>query len=169
MLNYWISQVIIVIAYIILSIGLRRKERIQILIFSSIYQGLIVISYTLLFGIMGVIASTISLLRNFLFIYNEKKGKNNSLWIFALFNVITIILTIIFYKSIVDIFPCIFALVGTYSYWRTSTKVTRLGNLVVSGCSVIYAIPLSSWFTVICETYLIINTIIGYIKHELHH
>ena len=65
MLNYWISQVIIVIAYIILSIGLRRKERIQILIFSSIYQGLIVISYTLLFGIMGVIASTIGSMSSF--------------------------------------------------------------------------------------------------------
>lgn len=170
MLMYWSSQALVIIAYILLGIGLRKKERIQILFFSSLYQGLVLISYVLLFGTMGIISSIIALLRNFLFIYNEKKGKNsNPSWILILFSIIAIILTIAFYESPVDIFPCILTLVGIYSYWSTSTKITRLGNLVVSGCYIIYAISLNSWFTIICEMYLIVNTIIGYFKFERHH
>ncbi len=169
MLTYWISQIVVVIAYLILGIGLRKKKRIHILIFSSIYQGLLVISYILLFGTMGIIASVIALLRNFLFIYNEIKGKRNPSWFLVLFGIIAIVLTIVFYESPVDIFPCILTLVGIYAYWCTSTKITRLGNLVISGCYIIYAISLSSWFTIACEMYLVINTLVGYFKYERQH
>ena len=117
---------------------------------------------------MGVIASIIALFRNFLFIYNEKRGRSNPSWILLLFGIIAIILTIIFYKSSVDILPCVLTLVGIYSYWCTSTKITRLGNLIVSGCYIIYAISLNSWLTIVCEAYLVINTIFGYLKYERH-
>lgn len=167
MSRYWLSQIIIILAYIILGIGFRKKEKLQILKISCVYQVLITISYVLLHGVMGIIASLIALFRNFLFIYNEKRKKENSKWSLAFFGIITIILTIIFYKSPMDIVPCILTLVGIFSYWCKSTKVTRLGNLVISSCYIIYAISLKSWFTIICEAYLSINSIIGFIKHEL--
>lgn len=168
MLAYWVSQATVVVAYIILGIGLRKKERIEILKFSSIYQLFMIISYILLFGTMGVIASIIALLRNFLFIYNEKKGKSNPSWILVLFCLIAVVLTFVFYKSPVDVSPCILTLIGIFSYWCTNTKVTRLGNLMISVCYIVYAISLNSWFTIICEAYLVINTIIGYLKYERH-
>jgi uncharacterized membrane protein HdeD (DUF308 family) len=164
--KYWIAQAIIVVAYILLGIGLRKKNRMEILAFSCIYQALMVIQFTLLGGVMGIIASIIALLRNALFIYNEKKSKANPKWILAVFGVIAIVLTIIFYKSPVDILPCVLTLVGIYSYWASSTKVTRVGNIVISMCYIIYAIPFKSWFSIICEGYLIINTIVGYCKFE---
>lgn len=167
-MTYWISQIVVVIAYIVLGIGLRKKERLQILTFSSFYQILMIIHYSLLLGIMGIIASIIALLRNFLFIYNEKKGKRNPSWILILFGIIAIVLTVIFYESPADILPCILTLVGIFSYWCTNTKITRIGNLIISGCYIVYAISLNSWFTIICELYLVINTIIGYIQHEHH-
>lgn len=164
--TYWLSQILVVIAYIFLGIGLRKEKRLQILTFSSIYQLLMIVHYSLLLGVMGIIASVIALLRNFLFIYNEKKGKSNPTWILVLFSILAIILTVIFYQSPIDLLPCILTLVGIYSYWCRNTKVTRIGNLVISGCYIIYAIPLFSWFSIICELYLVVNTIIGYFQHE---
>lgn len=160
------SQIIVIIAYLTLGIGLQKKERIQILNYSSIYQILMTIHYALLFGIMGIIASIISLLRNLLFIYNEKKDKSNPTWILIFFSILSVALTIIFYQSPVDIFPCILTLIGIYSYWCRSTKITRIGNLVISFCYIMYAIPLKSWITMVCETYLIINTLIGFYKFD---
>lgn len=101
-----------------------------------------------------------------LFLSITKKSKANPKWILAVFGVIAIVLTIIFYKSPVDILPCVLTLVGIYSYWASSTKVTRVGNIVISMCYIIYAIPFKSWFSIICEGYLIINTIVGYCKFE---
>lgn len=163
---YWISQVIIVIAYITLGIGLSKEKRLQILTYSSIYQVLAIVHYALLFGVMGIVASVISLFRNFLFIYNEKKGKNNPAWILILFSVIAVILTIIFYKSPTDILPCILTLIGIFSYWCRNTKITRVGNLFISGCYIAYAITLQSWFSIACELILVVFTTFGYFKHE---
>ena len=165
--TYIISQILVAIAYIILGIGLRKEKRIQILSFSSIYQFLLMVSYILLSGIMGIISCMISLSRNILFIFNEKNKKDNSKAILILFGIIAIVLTIIFYKEPIDIFPCILTLVGIYSYWNKNTKVTRLGNIIISTCWIIYSIHYKSWFLVICESYLIINTFIGLLKYDI--
>lgn len=164
--KYWIAQVLVVIAYILLGVGLRRKKRMEILAFSSIYQTLMVIQFALLSGVMGIIASIIAVFRNLLFMYNERKGRANPKWVLAVFGIIAIILTIVFYKSPVDILPCVLTLVGIYSYWASSTKVTRIGNIIISMCYILYAIPLKSWFSIVCEGYLIVSTIIGYCKFE---
>lgn len=163
---YLASQVIVVVAYIILGIGLSKKERLQILASSSVYQSLMIIHFALLGGVTGIIASIIALFRNFLFIYNEKKKKENSPWFLVLFGAIAIVSTIVFYKSIADVLPCILTLVGIYSYWCRSTKVTRIGNLIISGCYIVYALYLHSWLSIACELYLVVTTIIGYIKYE---
>lgn len=165
-IQYWLSQAIVVIAYVILGIGFRKKERIKILIFNSLYELLMIIHYSLLRGTMGVIVSIIALLRNFLFIYNEKRGKSNSSWVLVAFSLISVALTIIFYQSPTDILLCILTLVGIFSYWCSNTKVMRIGNLIISGCYIVYAISLKSWFLIVCEVYLVISTIIGYLKHE---
>jgi len=164
--TFFISQIIVIIAYILLGIGLQKKNRLQILTFSTIYQFLMIVHYSLLLGISGIIASVIALLRNLLFIYNEKKSKNNPFWILILFSIIAVILTICFYKTSADLWPCALTLIGIYSYWCKSTKVTRIGNLLISFCYIVYAISLNSWLSIICELYLIINTVIGYFKYE---
>jgi len=167
--TFLVSQIIVVIAYLFLGTGLQKKDRIQILTFSTIYQVLMIFHYSLLLGISGIIASVIALLRNLLFIYNEKKGKSNPISALVIFSIIAVISTVCFYTTLADLWPCILTLIGIYSYWSKSTKVTRIGNLLISGCYILYAISLNSWFSILCELYLIVNTIIGYIKYENHH
>ena len=122
--------------------------------------------YILLSGTMGAISNIIGLVRNLSFYYNEKRGRKNSKTLLLIFCFIAIILTIIFYKTPVDLLPCILTLIGIYSYWNTNTKVTRIGNILVSICYIIYAIPIKSYFSMILEGYLVIKTLIGYFKYE---
>ena len=167
-LTYCLSQILLVIAYIFLGYGFQKEKRLQILTFSTIYQALMIIHYSLLSGIAGIIASIISLIRNIIFIYNDKKGKNNPTWLLIFFCVITIVLTILVYTSLADIFPCLLTILGIYSYWSNSTKITRIVNLLISICYILYGISLNSWLIIFCEFYIIINTIIGYYKYEYH-
>ena len=166
--TYITSQILVILAYIFLSIGLRKKTRFEILTYSCIYQTLMIIQFILLAGTMGMIAGIIALCRNLLFIYNDKKNIENSKWVLALFCVISIILTVVFYKSIADIFPLLMTLIGVYIYWNKKTKVTRIGNITISACYIIYAFTISSWFSIICESYLVANTIYGYIKYDMN-
>lgn len=165
-LPYAISQTLIIIAYAILGIGLSKKSRIQILMCSSIYNILAAIHYVLLSGTMGAISCFIGLFRSIFFYYNEKYERENSKFVLCFFCTIAIILTAVFYQSPFDVLPCILSVIGIYSYWETNTKVTRIGNLLVSACYILYAIPLKSYFSIILEGYLVVQTLIGYFKYD---
>ena len=166
LITYFSSQIIVLIAYFLLGIGFQKEKKIQILKYSTIYQVLMIIHYSLLFGISGIIASIIALFRNLLFIYNEKKDKTNPVWVLVLFSIVAIILTVFFYKTPADLLPCALTIIGIYSYWVKNTKVIRYSNLLISICYILYGISLKSYFSIFCEIYIIINTIIGYFKYE---
>lgn len=161
-----IAQIIVFIAYIICGMAFLQKKQYKILIFVSLFNFLMLVQYYLLNATMGIIANIINIIRNLVFIYNIKHNKQNSIYILAFFCIATISLTIVFYNSYLDIFPCFIALIGTFSYWINNTKVLRLCNILCSVCYIIYAIPLRSYITIIAEFYLIITSIIGYVKHE---
>lgn len=165
--TYIFSQILVVMAYIILGIGLGKKNRKQILFYGIIYNILIGIHYIFLSAIMGTIASIIGLLRNIIFYYNEQNKKKNSYSLLYVFFITTILITIAFYKTPIDILPCVLTLIGIYSYWNSNTKITRIGNILVSICYIIYSIPIRSYFTTILELYTVIATLIGYFKHEI--
>ena len=165
-LSYTFSQICVIIAYLLCGIGFLHKSRIKILYFSSYFNAFMLLQYVLLGGTMGIVASIVNLIRNILFIYNQKKNKPNSLIsLFVLF-CITIILTFCFYTSLIDLIPCCLALLGTFTYWNSNTKVIRLCNLLCSVCYIVYAIPLKSFMIIVCEMYLIGTTIVGFIRNE---
>jgi len=163
---HFLSQILVLIAYIICGIAFLQKKQLKIMMLVSVFNMLILIQYALLGAIMGIIANVINIIRNIIFIFNLKYKKRNSIWLLVFFSLSTIILTIVFYSSYLDIFPCILAIVGTFSYWINNTRILRLCNILCSICYIMYALPLNSYITIIAEFYLIITTIIGYIKHE---
>lgn len=163
---YIFSQVIVMFAYIICGIGFLKKEKLQILYFSTIFSILILIQYMLLNAYSGILACTINIFRNLLFIFNIKNNKRNSELELILLCSITILCTIFLYKTLFDLIPMILAIVGIFSYWNSNTKILRICNLICSLCYILYAIPFKSLITIICEIYLIVTTSIGIFKHE---
>ena len=75
MWSYITSQILIVIAYIILGIGMSKKKYSQIMTTTIIYSSLMIIQFALLGAIMGLISNSINLIRNIIFKYNDSHGK----------------------------------------------------------------------------------------------
>lgn len=143
------------------------RKKYKILFLASIFNFLMLIQYCMLNATMGIVANSINLVRNIIFIYNIKHSKNNSTHLLIFFCTITIVLTAFFYSSYLDILPCFIALIGTFSYWINNTKILRLCNILCSVCYIIYAIPIHSYITIIAEIYLIITSIIGYTFYDI--
>ena len=137
MTAFWISQFLVVLAYFFLGIGLRKNDKIILLYYSIIYQFLTMIQYLLLEGFVGVVSCVMGIVRNLVFINNERRRINNPKWILLLFAGFTIILTAIFFSGLVDIFPCILTILGIYIYWRGDMKTIRIGNICISICYII--------------------------------
>lgn len=99
--------------------------------------------------------------------YDEKKNKSTSNIVLIIFAILSIILTIVFYKNPIDIFPCVLTVITIYTVGSRNTKINRCGCLFASVCWIIYAIAFKSLLVIICESYLSICTIIGLIKYNL--
>ena len=166
-LVYIISQVFVAISYIVLGIGLRKEKRMDILICCNIYFFFLILSYLLLGAFSGVISCGVSFFRNFIYMYDEHNNRKTPFYICFFFVIITITLTMIFYKSPIDLFPCILTTITIFTVGSRSTKINRLGSLFGSICWIIYAVAFKSWFVIICETYLAICTIIGLFKYNV--
>ena len=165
-ITYILSQICVIISYICLGIGIRKEKRIHILVYSNIYNLFLIISYILLGAISGTISCSVSFIKNFIYMHDENNNKSTSYYIMAFFAVITIVLTIIFYNSLIDIFPCTLTVISIFTGGNRKTVINRFGCLFSSVCWIIYAIAFKSWFVIICESYISTSAIIGLIKHN---
>lgn len=164
--KYIISQLLVIVAYCICGIGFLKKEKIQILKFATIFSTLILIQYILLNAYSGIVSSLINIVRNILFSYNIHKNKKNSKIELIILCVASVLVTFSVYKSIYDLFPMLLILISNIAYWNNNIKFLRISNIICSICYIIYAIPIKSFITIICETYLIIMTCIGIFKNR---
>jgi len=164
--SFVFSQILVVISYILLGIGFLSKTKLKILKYSICFNVFMIIHYILLNGTMGIVSSIVNTSRSVYFAINEKRGKENPKYSLIFFIGISVILGVLFYSQPIDIVPCVLAIIWSYTYWNSNTKIVRICNLICSLCYIIYAIYLNSWMVIICELYLSIATILGFIKHE---
>ena len=163
---WMLSQVLTVLAYAFLGIGLVRKSKLDIMLFNCIFQALMGVHFLLLGGTLGLIASAVNLLRNVVFAVNERRGRANPKWLLAGFALAVLALTAFFFRVPTDLFPGIFALIGLFIYWYPGTRVVRIGTFAISVCYIAYAVPLASWSIVACEIFVMISTTVGYLRYE---
>ena len=118
----------------------------------------------------GIAMMIISILRNLLFLYNEKRnGKSkkitrDDIYTLIFIYLLTIIFTIFTYNGFLSLM-CVFAtMIYTYSVWQKSTKMYKYFGILVSICWLIYNIYIRSLFGIVFEFILLCAVIIGIIK-----
>lgn len=169
-ITYLLSQVFIIINYIFLIITYQSKSRRSILIFnfcSIISTG---ISYIFLSAYSGLAMSIVAIIRNIIFIIDEKKNgkseKNTTkdYIILAILYIISIISAIITYNGILSMMSVVATMLYTYSVWQKNTKIYKILGIPVGIIWIIYNIYIFSVFGIILEVVLCGSSIIGYIK-----
>lgn len=167
---YILSQIFILISYIFLIMTYQSKNRTHILKFNFCALVATAISYVFLSAYSGLAMTIIAIIRNIIFIIDEKKnGKNNKngtkdYIILAVLYTISIISAIFTYNGILSMMSVAATMLYTYSVWQKSTKVYKILGIPVEIIWLIYNIYIMSIFGIVMEVVLAISAIIGYIK-----
>lgn len=170
--TYILSQVFIIINYIFLVMTYQSKSRKYILIFN--FGALIStgISYIFLSAYSGLAMVIVAIIRNIIFIIDEKKnGKSNKngikdYIILAILYIISIISAVYTYNGILSMMSVVATMLYTYSVWQKNTKIYKALGVPVGIMWIIYNIYIFSLFGIILEIILTISSIIGYIKEN---
>ena len=160
--SYILSQLFAIIYYIIFAITYYMKNKKTILVLGVISIFIHSISYALLGGWTAVAMGLVAVLRNLIFISEEKKDKKNNIILYTLY-LITISSGIFTYDSIFSVFPVIATILYTYSIWQSNTKTYKLLGVITGILCTIYNIYIKSIFGLIAEFVLTICSLHGYI------
>ena len=160
-LTYILSQILVIIYYLIYSCTFHFKDSKKILVIGIIATIISSISYLLLNAYTGMAMCFVAIIRNLLF----TKDKNSNLNLILIF-LLTIIASMFTFNSYFCLFNIIATLIYTYALWQKNTKIYKLLGIVVNALMIVYNIYIKSILGVILISIAFISSIIGYLKEN---
>ena len=169
-LTYVLSQIFIIINYVLLMITYQAKNRKNILIFNFgaiIATGL---SYILVSAWSGFAMVLVAIIRNIIFMIDEKRnGKSDKITkkdiiILIVLYTISIISAIYTYEGFLSLMSVFGTMLYTYSVWQKKPNIYKVLGIPVGIVWIIYHIYIASIFGIILESLLLISAIIGIIR-----
>lgn len=173
-MTYILSQVFICLCYAFMGLSYVVKNRTWILYLNFVALILNGTHYTLLGAWAGVGVIAIAIVRNILFLLQQKIEKLNKSsvfnWSILIFLIIVSVFVAIFtYDTALSLFSTFASMTYTISIWQKNIKIYKILGFVSSALNLIYYIYIGSLFGVILELLVEIITIIFtilYIKNE---
>lgn len=171
-----VSQVFIVLNYIIYACTFIAKDKRKILLINIFNTLCYVVAYFLLSAWTGCIIMGISILRNVLFLIKPKyktQKANDRFDIIMLIGVLIMVITtaVLTYQSVYSLFPAFGMLMNTYSLWQKNHKVYKILGVPHSMLWIVYNIFVHAFMGIILEgllcCFIIIQIIITFSPKKL--
>lgn len=166
--TYIMSQIFTIIMYGLLAITYYLKDRKTILIVSFLSVAANGIAYIFLHAYSGLAMCIIALMRNIVFIIDEKKnGKSDKMnkkdiAILILVYIACIVSAVFTYEGFLSLLSVFATMTYTFSVCQKDTKIYKVLGIPVGVLWVGYHIYIKSVFGVILEGILLICSITGY-------
>lgn len=169
MISYILSQIFTIIMYGLLALTYYAKDRKKVLIINFLSLVANGIAYIFLNAWTGLAMCVVALIRNIIFLIDEKKnGKRESInrtdvIILVILYVISIISAILTYDGFLSLLSVFATALYTFSVWQKKTNVYKLLGIPVGILWILYNIYVKSIFGIILESILLICSISGYL------
>ena len=167
--TYVLSQVFTILMYALLGLTYYAKDRKKVLILSFISVIANGIAYVFLSAWSGLAMCILALIRNIIFLVDEKKnGKRDKInkfdiIILIILCFISIISAILTYEGFLSLLSIFATMLYTVSVWQKKTNIYKLLGIPVGILWILYNIYIMSIFGIILESILLICSSTGYI------
>ena len=162
-LLYILSQIFIILNYVFLVIAYQVKTKEKALLFNNSAQFSAGLSFICLGAYTGLAMALIAILRNTLFLINEKKhNKKHEMLILLLIYLLMIILSIITFNGFLSLMSVFATMLATYALWQNNSRLYRILGIPISLLWITYNIYIGSIFGIVLEFILMTSAIIGF-------
>ena len=161
-MTYIISQVFVVLTYILLAATYFTSHRTKILVLSLFALFCNGVHYSLLSAWTGLGVVIIATIRNVLFLIQQKIKVLDKYviddWIILItLLIISGVTAVMTYDSFFSLFSIAGSILYTISVWQKNIKVYRILGIISSAMSLIYFIYIASIFAIILESIMLVT------------
>lgn len=153
------------IGYFLLALSFYKKEKKEILIMQVISYIFFTIHYYLLNAITGTMCNILGLISLVIIYYLSVKNKNKKTIVLIMIPILLII-SLLTYQNVFSIFPIIAVIISLLSFINDNENIIRFIGIISAIGWLIYAIVYHSYVAIIFEIFIIISTVIAYIKNK---
>ena len=167
--SYILSQVFTLLTYGLLALTYYAKDRKKVLIINFLSLVANGIAYIFLNAWTGLAMCVVALIRNIIFLIDEKKNakresiNRTDVIILVILYVISIISAILTYDGFLSLLSVFATALYTFSVWQKKTNIYKLLGIPIGILWVSYNIYIMSIFGIILEAILLICSITGYL------
>lgn len=171
-ISYILSQVFTIVMYVLLAITYYAKDRKKILILSFLSLIANGVAYFLLSAWSGLAMCIVALIRNVIFLIDEKKnGKRDKInkmdiAILIILYAIAVGSAVFTYDGPLSLLSVIATMLYTFSVWQKKTNIYKLLGIPIGILWVAYNIYVMSIFGIILESVLLICSTTGYLLEK---
>ena len=171
-ITYVMSQIFTILMYVLLAATYYMKNRKAVLLLSFLSLIANGIAYILLGAYTGLAMCIVALIRNIIFLVDEKKnGKREKInrkdiIILIVLYIISIISAVFTYDGFLSLLSVFATMLYTYSVWQKKTSIYKLLGIPIGILWILYNIYVKSIFGVILEAILLICSTIGYVLEK---
>ena len=172
-MEYILSQIFVIITYILLASTYLVKNRKLLLCLSL---GAIITnatSYFFLNAWSGLFVTILALARNIIFLIQNKNENDKINWVdWVILSIITIaliVISVVTYDGVLSLFSVFSSLTYTGAVWQRNEKVYKILGIISSVCTIVYYVFIRSLFGFLLEGAMLITIIVGtiiYFKKE---
>ena len=124
------------------------------------------IHYLLLGEPAGAVMNIIGIIRNFVFMQGNKAKKP---WVLALLTILVVAGVAFTWNAWYCVFVLVAMAVSNVTMYSNKGKIIRYGQLFASSpCWLIYNFIVGSWGGMLCECFIIISTIVSFIRYGVN-
>ncbi len=170
--DYIISQILVIIYYLLLMFTYQLKNRRKILFINFLALVVIGFSYFLLDAYTGLAMVFVGIIRNAVFYIDEMKYgkseviKKKDIFIIIFLTVILVGASIYTYDGIFSLMSSLATYLYTVSIWQKSTKVYKILGVPVSIAGITYNVFIFSIFGIIFESVTLVSALIGLCREK---
>lgn len=162
--NFVIAQCLGLGALIISMISIPQKTKNRYIIYYIIQNVFSGVQYILLGKMVAFLLCLICIVRLIVYKYRRHYNRFWNIFVLLLFLAINIIISVLTFDNIWDIFPSLASLLVCYTVWQEKLFVIRLGCIVAKVLWGIYAIISLAYFSLLMDIIIVLWTIFVIIK-----
>lgn len=162
-----LAQILSFIAMVINMVAVQLKTKKQILLTIVISNLLFVISYLLLEAYVGALTCGIVAIEIIINTILEDKGKKTPKYLIVLYLIVSVLIGILTFSSLVDLLPIIASILFIFTLVQSKEKYVRLlifGNLTAW---IIYDFFVKAYLAGISDLFVISSTITAIIRYDI--
>lgn len=161
---FYIAQLFGIIALLILIMSFQKNKKDTLLKYQIFSSLLFALQYLFLNAISGCLMNLMTVVRNL--IYKKFKDKIPIVYLILII-ICMIILSLIFYKGIISLFPTLAVILYSIALWQTNLTITRVTEVISCSLFIIYNVQVLAISGLLSTIIEMLSVIIAIYKFDI--